>query len=234
MHQVRRFLTQVATRVDEAVPGSCILCNNPALKPICAQCENELPRLGKRCQCCALPTTTDTALCGECLQTTPAFERTYSAFIYQGYVPWLINRFKHQHALIVGQQLSEHLLAVLPQTNVFDLIVPVPLHWSGLVQRGFNQAEVIARPLAHHLKLPVDHCLKKTAFRRHQQTLNRAQRQRAVRNSYAITRDVRHRHILLVDDVMTTGATVGAIAQLLRDAGANRVDIACLARTPKT
>jgi ComF family protein len=111
--------------------------------------------------------------------------------------------------------------------------VPVPLHWRRRWTRGFNQAEVIADELAYRLRIPL-HAQALLRRQQHtpQQQLTAAQRRRNLRSGFAIRGDVRGRHVALVDDVVTTGATAAEIARTLLDAGAASVQVWCLARTP--
>jgi len=147
----------------------------------------------------------------------------------------LINQFKHHAQRQLGELLASRLGDLLQRQGSWEnsVLLPVPLHWRGLLKRGYNQTDVIAQQLAKQLQIPVMQGLRKQLNTQHQQELNRQQRLRNSRELYAVTRDVSEADILLVDDVMTTGATLEAISAALKQAGAKRIQVCALARTPK-
>jgi ComF family protein len=164
-----------------------------------------------------------------------------AAWRYDFPVDTLITRFKHQArwplGRLVAQKLAEYLLhhfeEGLPRP---DLLLPVPLAAGRLRQRGFNQADMIAERLGRVLGLPVERSwLTRTRDNPAQQTLDAATRRRNLRQSFALasTAAVQGKHVALIDDVLTTGSTAEALSRLLKKAGASRVDVYCLARTPK-
>ncbi|VEF13298.1 phosphoribosyltransferase [Pseudomonas fluorescens] len=222
---------------------TCILCDEPtdAEMPMCVACETELPWLGSHCQTCALPLSADSLTCGDCLLEPPAFEQVVAPWVYGFPVDSLITRFKHNAkwpfgrllAELLGQYLQHRFDEGLPRP---DTLLPVPLANKRLRQRGFNQAAMLARWLSESLDLP---CEEQTLLRIHdtdaQQNLDAKSRKRNLRNAFALAPDaaVKGRHLALVDDVLTTGATAQALARSLINAGAARVDVYCLARTPK-
>jgi len=222
---------------------SCLLCDEPAdtALPLCGSCEAELPWLGGRCLVCALPLSTEGLACGECLQRPPSFDRVEVPWRYGFPIDALVTRFKHQAKWPLGRLLadlmSHHLLHSfdegLPKP---DCLLPVPLAGRRLRQRGFNQAAMLARWLSQSLQLPLDeNSLRRTQDTPAQQGLDATARKRNLRSAFALAPDtaVKGRHLALVDDVLTTGATAECLARLLKKAGAKRVDVYCLARTPK-
>lgn len=221
----------------------CLLCTEPSESavPLCGPCESELPWLGGHCTVCAVPLPDSGLVCGACLKRPPAFERVEAPWRYAFPIDSLITRFKHQArwplGRLLGELLSHHLQHAfaegLPRP---DWLLPVPLASKRLRQRGFNQAEMLADWLAASLALPTQkHWLQRPQDTAHQQDLDAAARLRNLRRAFALDAkaEVRGKHLAVIDDVLTTGATAEAIAQLLRKAGAARVDIYCLARTPK-
>lgn len=222
---------------------TCLLCNEPAdtAQPLCSACEGELPWLGGHCRSCALPLPDHGLLCGECQKRPPAFARVEAPWRYAFPVDSLITRFKHQAqwplGRLLGGLLSHHLQHAysegLPRP---DLLAPVPLGRKRLRSRGFNQAEMLAGWLAQALQLPMQsRWLLHPREGAHQQELDAAARRRNLRDAFSLhpRAEIRDRHVALVDDVLTTGATAEALARLLLKAGAARVDVYCLARTPK-
>lgn len=225
----------------------CLLCDEPAEAglPLCAACETELPWLGAHCAVCALPLTGtpegSLLTCGACLRKPPPFSRVEAAWRYAFPLDSLITRFKHQAQWPMGRLLaslmSHHLQHAfsegLPRP---DLLFPVPLSRQRLRQRGFNQAAMLADWLAGELQLKQQAAwLQRVQDTPAQQNLDAAQRQRNLRHAFALARqaEVQGLHLALVDDVLTTGATATSLARLLLRAGAARVDIYCLARTPR-
>jgi len=221
----------------------CLLCDEPAEAemPICVACETDLPWLGDHCQTCALPLCAADLTCGECLLEPPAFEQVVVPWRYGFPVDSLITRFKHNakwpfgHLLadVLGQYLQHRFDEGLPRP---DVLLPVPLANKRLRQRGFNQAAMLARWLSESLDLPCEEqLLRRIKDTDAQQDLDAKARKGNLRNAFSLIpdSDVKGRHLALIDDVLTTGATAEAIARLLMNAGAARVDVYCLARTPK-
>ncbi|MNN17599.1 DNA utilization protein GntX [compost metagenome] len=220
-----------------------MLCDEPAEAemPICVACETDLPWLGDHCQTCALPLFAAGLTCGECLLEPPAFEQVVVPWRYGFPVDSLITRFKHNakwpfgHLLadVLGQYLQHRFDEGLPRP---DVLLPVPLANKRLRERGFNQAAMLARWLSQSLDLPCEErVLRRIKDTDAQQNLDAKARKGNLRNAFSLIpdSDVKGRHLALIDDVLTTGATAQAIARLLMNAGAARVDVYCLARTPK-
>ncbi|MGJ7516870.1 ComF family protein [Pseudomonas baetica] len=222
---------------------SCLLCDEVAdgATPLCMACETELPWLGDHCQTCALPLPAAGLTCGQCLMRPPAFERVIAPWTYSFPIDSLITRFKHSAKWPFGHLLAELLAQALQHRFEDDLprpelLLPVPLATRRLRQRGFNQAAMLTRWLSARLDLPCDErLLLRIQDTGAQQALNASERRKNLRSAFALAPDasVKGRHLALVDDVLTTGATAQALAHLLMEAGAARVDVYCLARTPK-
>ncbi len=222
---------------------TCLLCDEPSDSPLalCSACEAELPWLGSHCRICALPLPATGLICGACLRKPPAFERVEAAWRYDFPLDSLITRFKHQAqwplGRLLGELLSHHLQHAFSEGLTRpDLLLPVPLSSRRLRQRGFNQAGMLARWLSQSLQLTLnEHLLQRRQDTPAQQQLSAAQRRRNLRQAFELATDgqVKGLHLAVVDDVLTTGATAESIARLLRKAGAARVDVYCLARTPK-
>ena len=221
----------------------CLLCDERADGPLalCGACENELPWLAARCRICALPLGDGGPLCAECLRRAPSFSRVEAPWRYAFPIDSLITRFKHQArwplGRLLGELLARHLRhAYREDLSRPELLLPVPLGRRRQRQRGFNQAALLARWLGPALDLPVrERWLLRPRETDAQQTLDAQARRGNLRHAFALApgAEVRGRHLALVDDVLTTGATCEALARLLLRAGAARVDVYCLARTPK-
>ncbi|WP_166366270.1 ComF family protein [Pseudomonas akapageensis] len=222
---------------------SCLLCNestdNPY--PLCVPCEAELPWLHEHCQVCALPLPFAGLTCGQCSKHPPAFERVEAPWYYGFPIDALITRFKHNSRWPFGRLLAELLGHWLEHSFDEGLprpqrLLPVPMARKRLRQRGFNQAAMLANWLSASLDITCDeHLLLRSRETQAQQDLDALARKRNLRHAFALApgAQVKGMHLALVDDVLTTGATADALARLLIDAGAARVDVYCLARTPK-
>lgn len=222
------------------VPGRCIACQATVSGPrdICQPCEQSLFSPEPHCFHCGLFQPNSSDFCGHCLHEGYYFDRCIALAPYQAPMDRLIGEYKYQRQLAVGRTLGDLLAARLKQAYAGDTfpdrLMPVPLHWFRQWRRQFNQAELIARQLSRQLGVPVD---SKQLYRQGSQRqlgLSRQQRLRNSRAIYQLRQQANEQHIALVDDVVTTAATANAIARLLKEAGASRVDVWALARTPKT
>ena len=221
---------------------SCLLCHAPGSDlPICTGCETELPWLGGRCAICAIPLPTVGLPCGDCLKRPPSFDRVEVPWRYAFPVDSLITRFKHQGRWPLGRLLGELFARHLDHAFSEDLprphaLLPVPLAAPRLRLRGFNQAQMLARWLCDELQIPLQtDWLQRVEDGPSQQGLDAAARRRNLRRAFALDEraELRGLHLALVDDVLTTGTTAHFLARLLKRGGAARVDIYCLARTPR-
>ena len=222
---------------------ACLLCDEAAdgTLPICTNCEAELPWLSGHCQVCALPLPSHGLVCGGCLKKPPSFTKVEVPWRYAFPIDSLITRFKHQAkwplGRLLGELLSHHLRHAFDDgLRKPDLLLPVPLADKRQRQRGFNQAALLSEWLSPPLQLPLQKdWLQRVIDTPAQQQLDAATRKRNLRKAFALApgSQVSGLHVALVDDVLTTGATAESLAHLLKKAGAARVDVYCLARTPK-
>jgi ComF family protein len=214
----------------------CLLCSNRGAETsgVCMDCRRELPFLVDACRRCALPLPAGSQTCAKCLQQPPAFAGARAAWHYAFPVGQLIQRFKYRRDLAAGHSLA--LLAaeyLKPVDDLPDLLLPVPLHWRRYWSRRYNQAQLIATEFGRQWDIPAPaRLLRKRSATNTQQQLKRQQRLRNLRESFTASRKVAGLHIGLVDDVITTGATLEAAAQTLLAAGAARVSAFALARVP--
>lgn len=174
-------------------------------------------------------------LCGGCLTGPPPWETLYFYGFYHGYLRQLLLEVKFGRGLHQAEALGRLLAAQARLRNAagsWDCLVPVPLHPARLRERGFNQSVLLAAPLSRRLGTPLrQRLLRRTVNSAHQSGLSRAQRQSNTSGIFQAAPDVRDLRILLLDDVMTTGATLRSAAECLLRAGASRVDVAVLGRT---
>jgi len=209
--------------------GSCFLCRGGAPTRLCAQCDADLPRLAHGlCPRCALESPNG-AVCGRCLTHSPAYDATHAALAYDFPADALVHALKFRGELALAPLLAG-LLAPKVRTVRIDHLVPVPLSAERLRTRGYNQAVEIARHLRKEA-LELALC-ERTRDAPPQIELPYDERQRNVRGAFRCTRSLGGARIAVVDDVMTTGATLDEIARTLKAAGAIHVENWVVARTP--
>ena len=222
-----------------AWPSRCAVCRGWGRSALCAACIGRFAAPLPRCRRCGVGLAVAAPACGACLANPPPFERTVCALDY-GF-PWqgLITRFKFEGAVDLARPLAERLAAAVRDAGIDqpDCVVPVPLSRSRLAERGFNQAWELARRVARQRGIPaLPHAVLRAIDTPHQAGLERQARLSNLHGAFTVAAPYRGRlagqHVALVDDVMTTGATVAAAAAALQRVGVARVQIWVLARTP--
>lgn len=209
--------------IGKTLAQDCVLCgaaSGDAL--LCRDCSAALPVLGAAsCPVCALPTPGG-ATCGACLKSAPAYDATLAAWRYGFPVDKLVQSLKYEHRLALAGLFAEAMLAGGRPAG--DMLLPLPLSPQRLVERGFNQAVEIARPLARDLglALEIDAC-HRTRETAPQASLPWKARRGNVRRCFECMADLKGRSVIVVDDVMTTGATLDEFAATLKRHGAARV-----------
>jgi ComF family protein len=209
----------------------CLLCGAMSHDGVCCQpCREGLPRLAsERCPVCALPVA-DGRVCGHCLHKPPAFTLAEAPYRYTYPLDRLIQAFKFGQQLQLGPMFAQTLAEQVREMP--DVIIPMPLHPARLRERGYNQSLELARELSRRLSLPV---LAEAASRLRdtapQSSLQWRSRSKNVRKAFGCTGQVAGKHVALVDDVMTTGATLDELARTVKAAGADKVSVWVVART---
>ncbi len=221
-------------------PRCCILCSGPSdcKHDLCSACMAVLPWAKERCYRCAntLPGALPTVACGACQTTPPPFWLTHTLFAWQPPISRLLIQLKFQHKLLHAQLLGELFAAKIcsdwyPSQRLPDAILPVPLHPARLRARGYNQAVELARPIARAFQLPllIRACERRKATAP-QTALTAIARQQNLENAFILRESIAGRYLAVLDDVITTGSTVGELCRMLQNQGANRIDVWCLAR----
>lgn len=221
--------------LDGLFPATCCLCQwrSDTGLPLCTPCREELAANRVACERCALPLPRP-GICGECLRRAPPFATVRAPWLYGDYLAhiiqaWKFNRRDDLTPLLAELWLSQVRLPALP-----DAIVPIPLHWRRLWQRGYNQSQLLAALLARRLPgTRVEHrLLQRRRATAPQAGMDARTRARNLRGAFTVGRACDNLRIAVVDDVLTTGATAREAARALQSAGARHVEIWCLARTP--
>ena len=168
-----------------------------------------------------------------CRSGRRGFDEAFCYGAYEGTLRKLIHLFKYSGMRRLAQPLGALLSDALPRGRPFDLVTAVPLHWRKQWQRGYNQAELLAKVIARARHIPAGKVLRRGSSTRAQAGLSNAQRRENVAGAFRARRKVAGLRILLVDDVMTTGATAAACARALKRAGAKSVSLVALARVDR-
>jgi competence protein ComFC len=224
-----------------AFPTTCQICNDQQAEPsngyVCAQCLRDVrPIKPPWCNQCGLPfdgSFTETSTCLNCHETKWHFDCARSLFTARGLVRNVIHRFKYNHAHYFQSLVDIWLKSVSRFADTsHDWVIPVPLHPLKEREREFNQAEHMANTISSLLKTPLNtNTVERIKYTETQTHLSRTKRLRNMQGAFAIKRNYKIQGaILLVDDVMTTGATVSACAHILKQGGARTVNVLTLAR----
>lgn len=219
----------------ELLPCRCPFCGTSLHGtgvPVCAGCRQELPRNRPACRRCAMPLgTASGADCARCQSHPPPFVCTVAPFAYEYPLDAAIRAMKFRRRLYYLPAFSRLLLDAarnLPED--VDAVLPVPLHRRRLVSRGFNQASELARPLGRALGLPLVGSVQRARHTAYQSGLAPADRRRNLDGAFRLVRSIEARHVLIVDDVVTTGTTCAQLGALLAKHGVARISVLALAR----
>jgi len=232
--------------LDFLYPTRCLLCGNTSdnrlAGQLCDPCATDIPLNPGACKHCAIPLiATDShspqppVHCAQCIKTPPVYESCWSPFIYAQPLEWMIQQLKFNAKLDLAPLLSRLVLENLPAhlytSDRPDVIIPMPLHSRRLQQRGFNQSHLLIKPIAQALNLPLDlNSSKRIRDTEHQTGKNAHQRRQNIKNAFSYNHKYNHQHVVIFDDVVTTGSSVSELTKTLKRGGVKRVDIWCLAR----
>ena len=224
--------------MDYFYPPHCCLCGMATTGAgLCRACAADLPLNSQCCKICALPmeTGSEDYICSDCLQSPPPFHKIFSPFIYAQPLEWMIQQLKFNHQLYFARLLAEQMWQHKNVLKTADCIIPVPLHPRRLKQRGFNQSMEIARELGGLLSIPVDNgCCQRLVNTPAQTGKTASSRRRNIRGAFRYNGShKKYRHVIVLDDVITTGSTVEALAEILVQQGVERIDVWSVARAGK-
>lgn len=201
---------------------------------ICTSCSGLLAPLPHGCRICAAPlSASNIAICGQCLNHPPAYERIASSCLYREPLSQLIANYKYHGALYLSALFADLLAQAYSESGLrrHTVMVPVPLHRTRLRERGFNQALELSKRLVDPLGIPCEFdAVQRARYTSPQQGLSARQRRTNIRRSFAVEQDFSGARVLIIDDVVTTGATVNELALKLKQAGAASVSVLAIAR----
>lgn len=223
-------------------PQVCAVCHAPVARGnyICQDCLDKAQRIvAPLCAKCSEPF--DGAIhteftCANCAHRTLAFDAAISAYRSRGVVRFVILQLKYNRQLHLRHPVAEWLQEAMKDERLsrrrFDLMVPVPLHRARFRERGFNQAEVLAKILSKKVNVPLGRVLDRIRYTRTQTAFDRTDRMENLRGAFCLRKNVNVRglHVLLVDDILTTGSTLSECARVLRQKGAHSVYAVTAAR----
>jgi ComF family protein len=232
--------------MQAVLPNTCALCGNLSHNTLCAYCDEAYWNEGAlRCRVCAVPLAVTrrerrtSYRCANCIAVRPPFDATFALADYRAPLDALAVGLKFRARLMLAQEFARRLArlardASQDPSDCPDVIAPVPLAGRRLTERGYNQAWQIAKPLARALQVPADATLlRRVIDTAPQSRLDLDARRMNVGRAFRSARRVEGLHVGIVDDVMTTGATLEALARTLKAAGARRVTNFVALRTPK-
>ena len=250
--RLRQSLQWLATHAQSLLPARCLVCTETGADglDLCPACRAALPvcASARHCLRCALPLpragpgdvgdaqgalarTLEQPLCGPCQTRPPPLDQVRAAFLYAAPLDRLLPRYKFHHDLAAGRLLARLMADAFSTCERPQALLPVPLHRGRLRQRGYDQALELARPLATALDLPLrSDLLQRVRATAAQSELDAAARRRNLRDAFHVPDCAAPAHVVLIDDVMTTGATLHAAATALRRAGVARIDAWVCAR----
>jgi len=219
------------------LPQSCYLCGAESVRALCPGCLADLPyySLENTCICCARPLNREfeEMYCAYCQQSPPFFTQTFPIFSYTYPINHLIIAAKFEQNLTILTLLAELMAQHIDYQQIPDALIPVPLHSKRLRERGYNQSLEMAKIVARQLDIPLaTSACERIRYTTPQAQLTGSQRKTNLQDAFRSNHLKKSwQHIVLIDDVMTTGTTVNELASVLLQAGIPRVDVWCCART---
>jgi competence protein ComFC len=223
-------------------PPVCTICyvNVGANEYLCEDCHNKVTRIVPPfCATCSEPfegAITGSFSCANCSHRKLYFDAAVAVYRSRGIVRHVVHDFKYRRQIHLRHLVARWLCAALDDVRLrgrrFDLIIPVPLHSTRERERGFNQATLIAQCLAEQMSIQIEPVLERVRYTTTQTAFDRAERMENLYNAFRLRKkmDVRDLRVLLIDDVLTTGATLSECARILKEAGAISVHAATAAR----
>ena len=235
---VWQLVCQSVAGLDNALmPRRCVFCGvicREGERLICTGCDADLPRVLRRCPTCAQPlaaTQTEGVACADCQVRLTPFEVAMAPLAYEFPINAAIRMFKFRRRLYYAPAFGELLLKALTELpEDIDALLPVPLHWLRHGIRGFNQAAEMCRPIRKATGLPVVRNVYRVRATPYQSGLSAKERRRNLRRAFVVRGTVNARHVLIVDDVITTGETCRQLAELLKEHGVQKISVLALAR----
>lgn len=238
---------------DTLFPAKCLLCSMPQNQRhlndqlndklssskgyICHHCQLSLPEIHTACSKCCTPLNTDSELCGICIKQERYWQQCTSAFAYTQPIPHLIHQFKYQNKIELIDFFAQSMINSVDETLITppELLLPVPIHPKRFAKRGYNQSSQLAKQTSLLTGIPYINAFIKNKETPQQASLDKKSREKTLKDNFSIKKRflplIKDKHLVIIDDVVTTGATSSELARMLKKAHAKRVDVWCIART---
>ncbi|MDH5387291.1 MAG: ComF family protein [Gammaproteobacteria bacterium] len=236
------FYSVVHSNVQLLYPPRCLMCGHAGRNgaDLCEHCHQQLPFNQTACISCALPLPVGTsagAVCGRCQKKQPFYDQAFSVFSYEQPVIWLIQQLKFNeklaHARLLGELLANSDCVEKIKAEEEVCILPVPLYRKRMRQRGFNQSIELARALSKKTGWPMElNAVERARDTSAQTGLDAKARRKNIRGAFAVVEPLLQKHVVIVDDVVTTGSTANELSRVLKKAGVERITVLSLARAP--
>lgn len=211
-------------------PRTCYFCGKLSREPICGACREKVFYITEpRCKKCGKPVRyAQQEYCRDCQRQTFYYEQGRNLWIHKGAVPWSVYQFKYHNRRVFGEFYAQEFYRLYGdwiRSKKIDRIIPIPLHKKRRRQRGYNQAEIVARCLGRLMNIPVESkALVRTACTKPQKLLDNRERKKNVRGAFAVKDPkLQFQNILLIDDIYTTGSTIDEAARVLVEKGHNKI-----------
>lgn len=208
----KKFILRIYNEILDIVypiEEKCIICRADGFIGLCSYCKSRINRA-----------------------TIESDNLSYG--FYGGIVKTLILKFKYESDFTAGYLLSKLLVEMIEENKIYaDVICYVPMTKKSEKKRGFNQCEVIARHIGYHINIPVSDCIKKIKNTKEQKTLTKEERVKNLKGAFKVIRvkDIKNKDVILIDDVMTTGATINECKDVLKKSGANKITVLTIAKS---
>jgi len=229
-------------------PSRCVVCGKTikvtavnSATELCQPCYQALPFNLSACLRCALPLADDTGhqrYCGRCIRQRPYYDYAHSVFRYEDDIIALVHQLKFSEKITYARTIGEILNSAFHGSAILsaeqpDCLLPVPLHTAKLRQRGYNQAIEIARVISKKQAIPIEYnAVTRRRYTVSQTGLNAKQRRKNIHGAFTVQMAIAYRHVLIIDDVVTTASTVNELAKVLKKAKVERVGVLSIARAP--
>ncbi len=235
--------------MDFIYPSRCKLCGSADVSTVsylCERCVADIRLNLTACQMCAVPLSRQMAgrddlpmICGKCITNPPNFDRCWAPFVYAQPLEWMIHQLKFNERLyfipLLSALMAEKITSYMALEDQPDAIIPMPLHKNRLRQRGFNQSYLLIKHIAKTLGIIIDSSLcHRVRDTEHQTGKSAQQRALNIKHAFCVSQKHEYRHVVIFDDVVTTGSSVTELSKVLKRSGIKRVDVWCLARAEKT
>ncbi|MBY0576639.1 MAG: ComF family protein [Gallionellaceae bacterium] len=234
MSILRSNILNIGSKIKQLLPAQpCVLCGSMSDDGLwCAACDDALPYLdASHCPICALPVPGG-ATCGQCLQHPPVFNRATAVFGYTFPLDKLMQAMKYREQIALAHAFAGKLAQRIDKTDLPDCIIPMPLHPAKLRERGFNQSLLLAGGVARELNVRLlRNACQRVRDTPPQSALPWKERKKNVRGAFRCDTDLTGKRVALVDDVMTTGASLDALAEAVQQMGASEISVWVVART---